>query len=156
MLSKMKKDFALTKDKFKLFASVKSTPTNYEYLKKSRIYDEVAYNYDIVSEILEKRETSYMIPVVGYELPTNATKLPNAGRPYRAGYTSGVHEGWDINAPLYTPVVAIDDGEVVYTKTDFDKTDFQNLVLGEHVSEEDKMNNLDILRGNQVWIKTMK
>jgi hypothetical protein len=38
----------------------------------------------------------------------------------------------------------------------WDKTDFSNLRKWKNLSNEDKMRNLDLLRWNQVWIKTMK
>lgn len=38
----------------------------------------------------------------------------------------------------------------------FEWSDFSNIVYGDNLSEEQELKNLDILRGNQVWIKTMK
>lgn len=41
-------------------------------------------------------------------------------------------------------------------KKDFSSKDFQRIVYGDTLSYEQKLQNLDILRGNQVWLKTMK
>lgn len=38
----------------------------------------------------------------------------------------------------------------------FSDNDFENLVYGEDLSSDQKLKNLDILRGNQVWQKTLK
>jgi len=34
--------------------------------------------------------------------------------------------------------------------------DFGKIVYGDDLSYEEQLENLDVLRGNQVWLKTMK
>jgi len=117
---------------------------------------------DILTTIIEKilvgREKKYLIPVPGYALPDgrNISKFPNRPRPYRAGYTNGIHEGWDIDAPNKSGIVAMDDGVILRKIDNFEWKDFDRVVKTGEISEEQKVQNLDILRGNQLWLKTLK
>ena len=52
--------------------------------------------------------------------------------------------------------MALDDAVVVRIVPTFEDADFARVVYGENLSDEQKTKNLDILRGKQVWIKTMK
>jgi len=52
--------------------------------------------------------------------------------------------------------VALDDGIIVRVVNDFDASDLSRIIYGENLSEEQKLKNLDLLRGKQVWLKTMK
>jgi hypothetical protein len=143
----------------KIFTTYKNNLLNdkYNFSTKKRIYEELIYKWGIVKTILEKRELKYSIPVPWYKLPTkNLSKIPNALRPYRSNITDWVHHSWDVNAPFWTKVVALDDGIIIRLVKDWDKTDFSNLRQWKNLSNEDKMRNLDILRWNQIWIKTMK
>ncbi len=144
--------------KFKLFASVDEREANFEYIQKSRIYDESLYQNQKIEEILLKRQNKYKIPVEWYNLPDgkNVSKFPNWGRPYRASYTHAVHEGWDIDAPNNTPVVSIDYGIVIKIVNNFQFSDLAKIKKWDGITHEDRYKNLDILRWNQVWIKTMK
>jgi len=144
--------------KFKLFASTRDTNVNFEYVQKLRIYDEAVYQNKKIEEILEKRKIKYLVPIIGKWLPDgkNISKFPNWGRPYRASYTNAVHEGWDIDAPNGSKVVSIDDGVIVKIVNNFTFSDIGKIKKWQNLTPEDKLINLDILRGNQVWIKTMK
>lgn len=103
--------------------------------------------------INSRKNLSYISPVAGKLIPTKKNIVPNAWRPYRAKYTDWVHHWYDIFASRYTPTQALSDGVIVriidnFTWNDFDKIRWKNL------SNEDKLFNLDIYRGNQVWLKT--
>gem|GEM_PF-1246575 len=112
----------------------------------------------IIQKILIGREKKYVIPVPGYALPDgrNISKFPNRPRPYRAGYTNGIHEGWDIDAPNKSDIVALDDGVILRKIDNFSWEDYDRIVKTGEISEEQKVQNLDILRGNQLWLKTLK
>jgi len=146
-------------DWLKIFTTYKNNLLNdkYNFSNKKRIYEELVYKWEIVKIILEKRELKYSNPVPWYKLPTKKlSKIPNALRPYRASTTDWIHHSWDIDAPFWTKVVALDKGIVIRLVKNWDKTDFSNLRKWKNLSNEDKMRNLDLLRWNQVWIKTMK
>lgn len=143
----------------KIFTTYKNNLLNdkYNFSSKKRIYEELVYKWELVKTILEKRELKYSIPVPWYKLPTkNLSKIPNALRPYRSNITDWIHHSWDIDAPFWTKTVALDDGIIIRLVKDWDKTDFSSLRQWKDLSNEDKMRNLDILRWNQIWIKTMK
>ena len=93
-------------------------------------------------------------PVVGAELSTKFTKMPNSPRPYRAGYTDGIHHGWDFDSHNNAQTISLDDGIVIRVVANFDDSDFSRIVYGENLSYEQQLKNLDILRGKQVWVKT--
>jgi hypothetical protein len=91
-----------------------------------------------------------------YSLPTRNDKIPNARRPYRADTTDWIHHSWDIDTPSWETVVALDDWIVIRIVNTWKESDLHNIINEENLSDEQKERNLDILRGNQVWIKTMK
>lgn len=143
--------------KYTLFSNVKDNGANKDFAKKSFYFDELAYNEKIIKTIIEGRKTKYLIPVGGFELPDkNLNKFPNGGRPYRAAYTDWVHEGWDIDAPYGTEVRSLDAGVIVKVVRNFEFSDLNTIKMNGTLSDQDKAVNLDILRGNQVWVKTMK
>ncbi|ATU05483.1 hypothetical protein BKN14_03465 [Candidatus Gracilibacteria bacterium HOT-871] len=117
---------------------------------------ELGYFKIFFSNILSKRSEKYLIPVKGIPLPTRETKVPNSGRPYRASYTDGIHHGWDFDAKKGSTIVSIDDGIVLRIVNGFNNLEFSKLKRDGEITDQDKLTNLDILRGNQVWIKTMK
>lgn len=131
---------------------------NFSQQQKERKMDEHVYLLTILEHILEQRKQLYMIPVDWKFLPDgkNLSKFPNTARPYRASYTNGIHEWWDIDAAKWTHVRAIDDAIVVKVIRDFKFSDLAQLQTGSWISQEEKITNLDILRWNQVWLKTMK
>ncbi|NVP17761.1 M23 family metallopeptidase [Candidatus Gracilibacteria bacterium] len=128
----------------------------YDYLSKNRNLSELQYMHNFIVDILEKREQKYFIPVKGSNLTTVSSKLPNAARPYRADYTDGVHEGWDFDTDFGETVVSIDYGVVIRIVDNFVFSDLDKIKKGSDLSKNDKIKNLDILRGNQIWVKTMK
>lgn len=110
---------------------------------------------DIARDILHDREnTKYRSPVAGYALPTKENRLPGTGRPYRRDTTDGIHHGWDIMAPTGTPVQALSKGKIVRIQNGWKWEDFDRLKRG-NLSKDDELLNLDIFRGNQVWLQTM-
>ncbi len=123
---------------------------------QSREYDEISYKKDILTHILNRRESKYSVPVQGYKIATGLNVIPNAARNYRKGYTDGIHHWWDIMAPLWTPVSAIDDGIIIRVVNNFSYEDIANIQKWEDLTLSQKLRNLDILRWNQVWLKTTK
>lgn len=128
----------------------------YPYLNGQRKYLEAEYQKNIIDEILLARDKKYLIPVRGKTLSSWHSKIPNAPRNYRASYTDGIHHGWDIDGYLWEEVIALDDGIIVRVVSEFDRSDFDKIDYGSNLSEYQKTRNLDILRGKQVWLKTMK
>lgn len=128
----------------------------YNYLAGQRKYQEAEYKKNIVTRILEWRDKKYISPVPGGSISDHHSKVPNAGRAYRESYTDGIHHGWDISWNLWDKVVALDDGIIVRVVRDFDQSDFQRIDYSKNASEDQELKNLDILRGKQVWLKTMK
>lgn len=156
-LQKNNQKIITLKEKYKIFLNVPENNENIDFIKKSRYYKELDYNSKIIENIIFQRQFKYKIPIDWFDLPSkNINKLPNWLRPYRASYTNAIHEGWDIDALLWQEVVSIDGGVVIRVTRDFKFSDLWKIKKWEHVNYDDKVNNLDILRWNQVWIKTMK
>lgn len=110
---------------------------------------------DLARSILNDREhLTYISPVAGYALPTKDILIPGANRGYRKDTTDGVHHGWDIMAPYGTPVRSLAKGIIIRVKSDWSWADFNRLKKRD-LSEDDRLRNLDIYRGNQVWLQTM-
>lgn len=126
------------------------------YRKKQRIFQEAQYQADLAEFILSGRSKKYTSPVPGKTLSTAYSKIPNAGRSYRADYTDGIHHGWDIAGDLWEDVVALDDGIIVRIVEGFQFSDLTKILKTPNLSEEEKLKNLDTLRWNQVWLKTTK
>jgi hypothetical protein len=78
----------------------KNFMSNLSFAKGQSEYYITTYKQQILSQILEGRAKKYISPVRGYDIQDDANKIPNAGRPYRAEYTDGIHRGWDIDAPI--------------------------------------------------------
>jgi len=158
LLANANQKYLSEKNKFKLFASLDNSSPNFDFIKKSRYYDEVDYLNTKIENIIIQRQNKYKIPINGYNLPDgkNLSKLPNSSRPYRANYTNAIHEWWDIDAPAWTEVIAIDDGIIIKIVWDFKFSDLLKLKKEGDLTLEDKIKNLDILRWNQIWLKTMK
>lgn len=128
----------------------------YAFLKQNRLLQEVVYTRNIITRILDGRKKKYAIPVVERELPTQHSKLPNSGRPYRASYTDGIHHGWDIDTEFWEQVVALDDGIIIRTVPEFEFGDLNGITRWDNLTYQQETINLDILRWKQVWLKTMK
>lgn len=127
-----------------------------DFLKKNRQLEEIKYTKNLIENILLKRKEKYKIPVFGWELSTKHSKLPNAWRPYRSHYTDWIHHGFDFDAPLHSTAISLDDWIVVRVVKGFKFSDLSEIEYWNNLSDEIKTKNLDILRWNQVWIKTMK
>ena len=127
----------------------------YNFLGKKRLLNEDLYNKKLIDNILEKRGEKYIVPVLNHTLPKRKDKIPNANRPYRENYTDWIHHSWDIDTKLWEQVVALDDAIVVRVVNDWKWSDFTWLLYW-NLTEYQKMKNLDILRWNQIWLKTMK
>ncbi|MCD5380499.1 M23 family metallopeptidase [Candidatus Gracilibacteria bacterium] len=125
-------------------------------LQKQRIYQQLVYKNNLLDQVITKRQDKYSIPVKGFEISDGLNVIPNADRSYRKDYTDGIHHGWDIMAPQGTPVSAIDDGIIIRVVRDFEYEDISNIKRTPPITHSEKLRNLDILRGNQVWLKTMK
>ncbi|MDD5377038.1 MAG: M23 family metallopeptidase [Candidatus Gracilibacteria bacterium] len=114
-----------------------------------------ALESDMAQAILQDREnTTYLSPVAGYGIPYKDNIIPGAGRPYRRDTTDGIHHGWDILAPIGTPVQALAKGKIVRIINNWTWADFNNIKRG-NLTKDDELTNLDIFRGNQVWLETM-
>ncbi|NUJ98279.1 M23 family metallopeptidase [Candidatus Gracilibacteria bacterium] len=158
-LEKMKDKYTILTKRLKIYNNLKEEnikKENLSYLIKKREYQENLYKKELIENILKKRQEKYSIPVFGYSLPTRDDKLPNAHRPYRASTTDGIHHSWDIDTPAGETVVALDDGIIIRIVDSWKKSDFANIINGDNLDKMQRERNLDIFRGNQVWIKTMK
>lgn len=139
-----------------LFKKLTTLDTNLNFIKKNRTYLESEFYYNVITNILQKRKSKYVLPVKWYDLSHRHTKLPNSARPYRASYTDWVHNWWDIDAPYWTPVRSIDNWMIVKIVNWFKFEDLDQINYSKNLTNDEKRVNLDILRWNQVWIKTMK
>lgn len=125
-------------------------------LKNDRKISETVNMIEVANDIIFKRSKAYSIPILWSVLPTNPNKVPNTLRPYRSSYTDGIHHGWDIDWNLWENITSIDDWVIIRVVNWFKYSDLDNIVYGENLSLEQKTLNLDVLRWNQVWLKTMK
>ena len=128
-----------------------------KYALGQRKYAEAFFHHSLIQEIISGREKKYVTPVLGRSLSTLATKIPNSPRPYRQTYTDGIHHWWDIDGSNGDTTIALDDGLIVRIVEWFNNaTDFSKIVYWDNLSYEQKLKNLDVLRWNQVWLKTLK
>lgn len=97
------------------------------------------------------------LPIAGAGLPRSADYLPNAPRAYRKGVSQGfVFAGADsgVNVPFGTPVLAAADGEIVKLDASFKETTVPEfLKLLTDVKNGASDNDLERLRGRQIWLK---
>jgi hypothetical protein len=131
-------------------------PNYTNYLKNSRKLDELIYTENFIKWILDKRKEKYLIPIKWVKMPTQSNRLPNSWRPYRSNYTDWTHEWWDFYTGFGDIVQALDYWLIIKTVKNFEFSDLDKLKQYWDITKLDKMKNLDILRWNQVWIKTMK
>lgn len=81
---------------------------------------------DIARDILQSREnTKYLSPIRGYEVSKKEKLIPGALRPYRRDTTDGIHHGWDIMAPLGTPIQSLSKGKVIRVVNDWNWNKFR-------------------------------
>lgn len=128
----------------------------YDFLEKNRKLSELKYMESFISDIIAKRSQKYAVPIKWSKVTTEANKLPNTWRPYRAAYTDWVHEWWDFPAPFGETVLSLDYWVVVRIIDNFDYSNLDKIKYTWDLSDYDKAKNLDILRWKQVWVKTMK
>lgn len=128
----------------------------YDFTRSNRRLLELEYMNDFLEDILSKRSEKYSIPVKNGEMTTIASKLPNSWRPYRADSTDWIHEWWDFDTKFWAKVYSLDHWVVIRIVDNFKWDDFNRIVRWNSLSNLQKMKNLDVLRWNQVWIKTMK
>ena len=86
-------------------------------------------------------------------MPEKDSFLPNSPRPFRADTTDGVHHGWDFYIAKGTPVRAIEDGQIIHIKRDFSWKEMDHLFDANDALGQQE--NLDIYRGNTVYLKTI-
>lgn len=158
MLEDLSKKLEIEQKKYAIYKNYKKQDIAryYRYLQGQRKFHEAVEQKNMIDMILTGREQKYASPVPGRNVAEKFTKIPNSARPYRENYTDGIHHGWDIDAPIGTEVAALDDGVIVRVVRDFSQSDFSRIVYSEKLTDEQKLKNLDILRGKQVWLKTLK
>lgn len=112
----------------------------------------------IIDSILEWRNKKYSSPVSWKNIVDEKNKIPNAWRPYRSSYTDWIHHWWDIYWEIWEKTVALDDWVIIRVVDNFKFSDInKRLVKDKNLLTEDrKFLNLDVLRWNQVWLKTLK
>lgn len=125
-------------------------------VKTYRKIEEVKYFQKIFEDILQNRKQKYKIPVVWASLPKKESKLPNTLRPYRDSYTDWIHQWWDFDAKKLTKVISLDNAIVIRVVDGFKVSNFTKIKRSKNLTYMEKLENLDILRWNQVWIKTSK
>lgn len=134
----------------------KNNKTNFKDLKNKRFYEELIYKQKIVAHILNRRNLKYISPVKWYKIPEKLNEIPNAARPYRKHYTDGIHRWWDIVTPRGTMSSALDDWIIIRIVRNFKFEDLWKIVKKGDINYTQQLRNLDILRWNQVWLKTSK
>lgn len=128
-----------------------------EAVKKERLEKEIFYKLKILDKILDWRLKKYTKPVASSKLPNTFTKLPNSPRPYRQAYTDWIHQWFDFDTEsIWEEVVSLDDWLIVRIVDNFTNSDYDKINYSTWLTYDDKLKNLDILRWNQVWIKTTK
>jgi murein DD-endopeptidase MepM/ murein hydrolase activator NlpD len=135
---------------------VKNKSNALENDKQQRVIKELQLNQSFLQDIQKKRMKKYIVPVAWYSIATKLSKIPNAGRPYRQSYTDGIHHGWDVWSKLWEPVRALDHAVVVRVVSGFTDSDFAKIDHSSNLTYDQRVKNLDVLRWNQVWIKTAK
>ena len=124
--------------------------------KQQRILKETQFLQNFLQSLLKQRSEKYLVPVAGYNISTKHSKVPNTWRPYRASYTDGIHHSWDVGSKLWENVRALDSGMIIRVISDFEFSDLDQIKYGNNLTHDDKIENLDILRWNQIWLKTSK
>lgn len=129
---------------------------SFKKLKVKRQIDELTFQKSYINDIINSRKDKYIVPVEWYNISNDHNKIPNAGRPYRNSYTDWIHHWWDVIAPFWEKVISLDYSKVIRIVNGFKFSDLNQIKKNNNLSYEDELNNLDILRWNQVWIKTSK
>lgn len=130
---------------------------NFKYYKGKNLYNNAQLHKNLITLILEGRNQKYLTPVEGRYFSDAHTKLPNSPRPYRNSYTDWIHRWFDIDGEIGDTAISLDTWIVVRVVDGFDNdSDFSRIVYWDDLSDNQKLKNLDILRWNQVWIKTLR
>lgn len=127
----------------------------YTFLKNNRLLSEFKYNKALINNIIEKRSEKYLVPIIGKNMPVIWNKIPNTWRWYRSDYTDGIHHGWDIDWDFWEQVVALDDWIIIKVVSNFNYSNLNAIKRWNNITNYDRTRNLDILRWNQIWLKTM-
>ena len=98
-------------------------------------------------------------PITGAELPQDPSFLPNARRAYRQGVSQGFDfygEDAGIPIPYGTPVIAAADAAVTRLDSDYRELEPEawRTLLAEVARSGAEEEQLDRLRGRQVWLRT--
>ncbi len=126
--------------------------TVYQNILRSRLMNMQKMNETIGKTLEFRRNPIYHIPVLGGYINPSFTALPNASRSYRASSTDGIHHGIDFYGNYGTSVISASDGVVIRIVSGFQTSWFDRITTGANLSELEKSKNLDVYRGNQVWI----
>jgi hypothetical protein len=102
------------------------------------------------------RNSKYLIPISWNNLPQKFSKIPNSPRPYRSSYTDWIHHWWDFDTDFRHDVRAIDSWVIVRIVSNFKFDNLQKIKHWKNLTYYEKLKNLDILRWNQVWLKTSR
>lgn len=121
-------------------------------INMKELNSKITFLHDLIQQ--RWKHEKYVSPVPWYRVPLGLNIIPWAGRPYRRDTTDGIHHGWDIYASIGTPVVALDDWYILRKVSAFDENDFARIDRSKPLTPEKQAKNLDIFRGNQVWILT--
>jgi len=154
-----KDDNTLNNFKFKLDLKLKKDYLNlswFDNIRAKRKQEIVSYNLEVLNRILNSRKQKYEVPILWNSLPTEFSKLPNSSRTYRKKYTDWIHQWFDFDAEFLESTIAIDDGVIIRIVDNFTKNDYNKIKYADNLSYEQKLENLDILRWNQVWLKTSR
>ncbi len=149
----------LEKDIKKYSNYEKNTNTDisiFESLKNERLYKESLYKKEILDRVINSRQNKYISPISWLNISSKSSKLPNAWRPYRSKYTDWIHHWWDVDTSNWSDIKTIDEWVIIRIVKDFSYSDLSKIKYANNLSNEDKLKNLDILRWNQVWLKTAK
>jgi len=153
LVNNLKKDIK----KYSNYKNNLNTDTSiFESLKNERLYKELVYKKQILDRVINSRKHKYISPISWLNISTKKSKLPNAWRPYRSKYTDWIHHWWDVDASNLSDIKTIDEWVIIRIVKDFSYSDLSKIKYGNNLTYEDKLINLDILRWNQVWLKTAK
>jgi len=99
------------------------------------------------------------MPIVGARVPQNPMWLPSAPRNYRLGESQGFDFYSDdagVTVAYGTPVIASDDAKVIRVDEDHQELSSENwdALLAEVGINGATDEQLDILRGRQIWLET--
>ncbi len=128
----------------------------FKKVQNNRLILEYNYELSILNLVIKFRKQKYLFPVKWVGLPTNLSKIPNSARPYRSTYTDWVHHWWDFDTIFRHDVRAIDNGVIVRVISDFKFSDLKKIKKTWNISYMQKLENLNLLRWNQIWLKTSK